>query len=854
MDKNWKYQEGRVPNLGISYGGQAQHGGGQLPPGQIPQGQISQSQAGQPGQPIQHQQGQLQQGQLQQVQLQQGQLQQGQIQQVIPPGIPQGHSGQLTPGSGAVGTANLGPGGGPSGPSYYPSQLGIYNYKSPVSNEDSKPRMRVSRACDRCRTQKIKCSGTHPCVNCTKQKKDCNYSTTFTHHVQPELPHQTEVNFNEPNPNFVAKRQKVILGSVEPFGLPVISKSKEQAYISHLENRVQYLEGLLSDNSRNVFKSARNNEPDITEQDRILISPSNKWRYSRRHQNILVVELCRSMYANLSGESQLQVKLPRTQYFGWNLSGCKYLTPEELPAVPEVTMDTERLVNIFFTEVNPLYSILHETVFREQILAYDALLLEELTANDSDSKTHQTRLFSALLHLVYALAIRFSEFPKQKGPDFELLKLEEVYFKYAYKVISILSFEWESFELIQSWLLITLYLRVCHRQTSSYHALGQAVFMSKSMGLEQAVPPLTTSTNYERLKAKRIYWCVYSMDRVLGLQTGRYCGLTDEDRVREFPTFDERRDNWLTLESFAMLHLARIANYVHTMGDDNPDVVKYQQINLELTKMRQWLNENGFSNDDLYNKKQETSNLGCKVQVKLHYYDLLMCVHGKLMFNYIGRRVASHGLRIELVLEACHGVVELMDKSNKHGGLYTPWYMVLLLLFNVGVYAITMINGGVFAEQCRKILQKSIKLIGVLKNAPVRNELGKIIFRERFKMAKECLWALKMANRILILKLREDIKALSNIGIDHGSSDVNKQMFTQLGVNKEGEQTNELSQLLDRQKYREDEYDQEEVVKADPSPEIAQSEVLNNGDYDVVDNLLGNLQWFDKWLDVEYDF
>ena len=81
------------------------------------------------------------------------------------------------------------------------------------------------------------------------------------------------------------------------------------------------------------------------------------------------------------------------------------------------------------------------------------------------------------------MAIRFSEILKPKNVDISLLKLEERLFKYGYKVVSILSFEWESFELIQAWLLITLYLRVTHRQTSCSHALGEAVTMTKSMGL-----------------------------------------------------------------------------------------------------------------------------------------------------------------------------------------------------------------------------------------------------------------------------------------------------------------------------------------------------------------------------------
>lgn len=782
----------------------------------------------------------------------------------------------------------------PSQPTSIPPQQPVQNPSSNTSPHppaNGKARIRVSKACDRCRTQKIKCLGTHPCTSCVKHKKECMYSTTFMQTMQQaESPHQIEININEQQmPAF--KKQKVILGSVEPFGLPIISRLKEQGYITHLENRVQYLESLLAENSAQTFRPIRNNEPDVRDTDTLLVSPSDKWRFSRRHQSMLIVELCRLMYMNLLPALQQQVKLPRTQYFGWNMSGCKYLQLDNLPEVPQVgALDTAFYVDYFFREINPLYAILHESVFMEQVEVYNQQMGEEMrmSTTSKDSKVHQTRLFSALLFLVYALSIRFSEFAKPLGPSFELLGMEEVFFKYAHKVVLVLSFEWESFELTQAWLLIALYLRVVHRQTSSYHALGQAIFMAKSMGLGQTVPPLTTLTNYERLKAKRIYWSVYIMDRLLGLQTGRYCGLTENDGNREFPSLDfkeeTRKDNWLTLEAFAMLHLARISNHVHTMSDDNPSVVKYQQINMEIHKMRVWLNENGFSNDDIYNKKAVSSDVSgkktiannlVKVQVKMHYYDLLMCVHGKLMFNFIGRRVASHGLRIEMVLEACHGVVELMDKCNKNNSLFTPWFLLLLNLFNVGVYAITMINGGVQVSLCRFILQKAIRLIAILKNAPVRNAQGKIIFKERFKMARECLWALKMANRILILKFEEDIKALTNIGIDHGSSDVNKQTFMQIGVKGE-DGGNAFSKLLEEQRVRGEDDSQVSGARAleepqsheTPAPDesgenewtpldnmlLNQSETLNNGDYDAVNSLLGNLQWFDQWVDVRNEF
>ena len=42
------------------------------------------------------------------------------------------------------------------------------------------------------------------------------------------------------------------------------------------------------------------------------------------------------MYSNLSEELKQLVTLPRYQYFGWNMSGVKYVSSEELPPLPDL--------------------------------------------------------------------------------------------------------------------------------------------------------------------------------------------------------------------------------------------------------------------------------------------------------------------------------------------------------------------------------------------------------------------------------------------------------------------------------------------------------------------------------------
>ncbi|RLV91708.1 putative transcriptional regulatory protein STB4 [Spathaspora sp. JA1] len=772
---------------------------------------------------------------------------------------------------------------------------------SPIGLSGFKGRMRVSKACDRCRTQKIKCSGTHPCNTCVKHKKECTFSTNY--HPNTAGSTTTIQSNGKPVSEYpLNKRQKLSMINVEPFGLPTMDRTHDKEYIAHLENRVQYLERLLTSNMSHTFREPRISEPENQQVEETLFASSSKWRFSRRHQNLLLVELCRSMYSNLSEDSKKLVTVPRTQYFGWNMSGVHYVNSEELPPVPDFDnspeLVTDELIDFYFRELNSLFAILHETVFREQYQAYYMLLKEQQLENsdDRDSKTNQTRLFSAILYLVYALAIRFSEFQKPKGPNIEMLELESKLFKYGYKVISILSFEWESFELIQGWILIGLYLRVTHRQTSSSHAFDSAIVMTKSMGLgfEETNPKMLACTAYERVKAKRIFWCVYTFDRIFGLLTGRYCGIREEDFDRKFPSYDDFKldtfkDDWMTFPAMALLHVARIANFVHTAPNDNPDLIKYQQINTELAKLHDWFNSNGFRNDLLFNKDDDKISSLVKAQVKLHYYDLVLCIHGKILFNYIGRRITSHGLKLEMVLDASTGVLEVLDKVNKAGLLYTPWYSTLLLLFNVGVNALTLINGGIFVVQARDLLKNTIRLFTILRKSPIRNDQGKLVFRERFKMVRECIWALKMANRILTLRIQEDMTALNNIGVDHGSSEVNKQTFNQLGVDlstmtKKINQSNEFNKVFEKQLHRNDDDDDEEEeettrrpreVRTPLSPNLAEHQTpssvtsmdnnsafggVNSGDpidlyaKNDVNDLLGNIQWFDQWMDFNYDF
>ncbi|CUM49182.1 uncharacterized protein AC631_01176 [Debaryomyces fabryi] len=730
-----------------------------------------------------------------------------------------------------------------------------------------KVRMRVSKACDRCRNQKIKCSGTMPCNTCVKHKKECHYST------QNSVPNNNMGNYE----NAPSKRIKIESPTTESNHTAQPSSNVSQnasetnhTYVTYLENRVHYLESILLKDCTTTFRPVGNKdvENNNTEVKKKLIMSSAKWRYLRRHQVLLSNKLCQTMYNNLSEENKKKVILPRKQYFGWNMSGCHYITNEKLPGLPDfkLPLDPDVYFNFFFREINSVFAILHENLFRDQVKDYEELFKSEvnLDSTERDAKTNQTRLFLAILYLVYALAIRFQEFQKKDGPSMEMLKLEEQLFKYSYKVVSLLSFEWESFELIQSWLLITLYLRISHRQTSSYLALGRAITMTRSMGLGKDNPKLLTAKPYIRLKVKRIFWCVYTMDRLFGLLSGRYGSLNDTDNISPTESFDfeSEKDSWLTVPAFTLLHVARISNFVHTSVSDEFGLVKLQQINAELNRLNSWFDENGFGNKSLFDDTTQILPL-VKAQVKLHYYDLINCVHGKLLFNYIGTKISNQGLKIDMVLDSCQSIIDILDQVNNAELLYTPWYQFLSLLFDTGINAITLINGGINSLVCKQVLQNSIRLITVLSEASVKNREGEVVIESRYTMAKECLWAIKMANRILSLRLEQDMKDITSYGIDPGSAEVNKQTFNQFGLNKQGaapeenswqqsdKKTKRLISITDRENLPGN-LQAVTNVTTDSATAPNLDDPLNYVE-NSIDSQLSNLQWFDQWLDYNYD-
>lgn len=752
----------------------------------------------------------------------------------------------------------------------------------------TRARVRVSKACDKCRTQKIKCLGTHPCTTCVRHRKECTYNGPGERDaVGPEL---SRYNGGEEGHATIADEPHAHSDYSSTVGGSYIEGSSghkracsamrqaSPTYVRSLEDRVRYLESLLATNSDSVFRENINPEHFAVKQYHLL-NTTSQWRFSKRHQNMLTLRLCLFVYHTLLEESRQKVAIPRTQYFGWNMSGVHYLAAEHLPDTPDCELsglERNQLIDYFFREINALYGVLHEKVFRNQVDLYDSITGADGAAEPEpprpakrgrpprkskdaagiDPRVLQTKLFSAQLYFILALAIRMTEFAKPRGPSLARLELEERLFKYAHRTIEVLSFEWELFELIQLWVLCSLYLRVCHRQTLSYSAFQRAVTMTRLMGIGLSAGGPAGATQYELLKAKRVFWTVYTFDRLVSLVHGRYNAIRDDEIYRPYPLADyaAERDGWLPLAAFAMFRIANVANYVQNLGVDSPPPAKLTQVNALLEELRQWLDANGLA--VAFGGHLPPMVV---VQIQLTFHDLVMLIHGRAVFTFVGVEIETRGFELELVVASCEAVVALLGQVSHAGLLFAPWPLTLLVAYSAGVQAVTLINAGTYVTRCKEVFQSAIKLVLALKRANVKDDAGKVICKERFTMAKECLWALKMTNHVVLLRLEEDLRALNEIGVDHGLADVNKKKFVQIGRNLGHDVDVHLFLGAEPQSDAPERPTPPQQLQAAPDPLYQYSAVddvlAHTGDDsgEPGKELFGNLQWFDQWMDFNFD-
>lgn len=94
---------------------------------------------------------------------------------------------------------------------------------------------------------------------------------------------------------------------------------------------------------------------------------------------------------------------------------------------------------------------------------------------------------------------------------------------------------------IQALLLLALALRGRHREGVAWHVIGHAVRMAQSLGLHRHQHPhnAASDTSLPQVDLDRnIWWSLFCLEKMMALQTGRPSAIRDEDCDQTFPAAD----------------------------------------------------------------------------------------------------------------------------------------------------------------------------------------------------------------------------------------------------------------------------------------------------------------------------
>ncbi len=671
------------------------------------------------------------------------------------------------------------------------------NRSTPDKQINRTKRQRVARACNRCKRHKIKCDGCLPCKPCDKHHQLCQYhevkgfmnkqefivTTTPSHLMNYQL---------QPPPPPIQDQSRTPLYTNNPIITgPYLTQGPPPSYVHMLENRVSQLEEELrysnsraTENTRTGFNGSAKSEEEIQLAKQIFLSTS-KARVLRRPHMLLTPALGKNLHESLPDEFKSQIKVPRLQTYGFNLGGRHYLKPRPVGIITAfnfiIQKQVDGLLAYFFDEINPIYTIIHKDAFKIQ---YDRVI-EQYPPIIKDKEV----LFYSITALICAISMRFSE---TRFRNIYRHGLEEQFFEEAYNVLQNLSFEWESAELVQGWLLVSLYLRTCHRQVSCFNALGRALRICQGLSL-CVDATLTKFPPYHAFKMRNVFWICYICDIEFSLLSGRMPTLVENFITIPFPSLNdwekEFKYGWFSVASFAMLQLSYLMRKLRPLTDnDDYSGKELHSIETQLKELDIWLRKFNMHSDTILDNTPgvHPTIVAC---IRLYYNNVISTLHLRTLFPLFSHDIPeSHsGRSIERCYQAADGTITVMEHLQKLDSNYilAPWGIFSAFIYAETVVALTLASANIYGIKANLLVQRGIKIITFYSGCRLNQVVNSATNEQQtpmFGMARECEWAVKTLNKMLVIRLKESASYLEGAGIEEAeSNEVNKENFHERG-------------------------------------------------------------------------
>ncbi|KAI0269256.1 fungal-specific transcription factor domain-containing protein, partial [Gloeopeniophorella convolvens] len=400
-------------------------------------------------------------------------------------------------------------------------------------------RRRVWRACESCRRKKIKCDGTEPtCSQCATSGSQCTWLQTkdraalsrhYVQELEARLLHMESV-FSQ----LAQQLGQGPNGEGAPAGTSTSDEPKAAAaaLLKSLISKGQASHSQATDNpSTPDSSSSVKVEDDVSDSfGQLTLDEHGHMRWIGGSSTMSLIQSFRAATAaphNRSSPMADDSGQPNKLYFPASVFFGKVRAlpgPEEVE-YPERDL-ADKLVDAYFSRFHFLLPVLDKPTFMRQ---YSFLM-------DHKDDQHLARTQTAFVAVVFALfacAAQLVEDPRLKGEKDDDGGMGMVYYERAL-ILHYISHASVQVAHVQCFVLMSSFLCSVNCLPQAWLLIGQAVRAAQDLGLHRSPRRLIISA-VEKETRRKIWWGVYTLDRMLALALGRPIGAEDVDCDVEFP-------------------------------------------------------------------------------------------------------------------------------------------------------------------------------------------------------------------------------------------------------------------------------------------------------------------------------
>ncbi|KAH7416810.1 hypothetical protein BKA64DRAFT_691375 [Cadophora sp. MPI-SDFR-AT-0126] len=389
-------------------------------------------------------------------------------------------------------------------------------------------RTRVSRACDRCKRKKTRCSGRLPCILCTTSGLSCEFTAAYTRGRPPSVLPEDGMGYTDSGVSIVPVQLKSNRNSTDGAPIhPVQSDMPQLLHVDRVESRVQSSrnspEPPHKDNPAQLTLSQGLTSSNRTDLQGHFVGPSSGVSFLLRVQKKLHQKVSFSHKSSIFtfGDAPLPKYDPSF-----------FLLPPKA--------DAEILVARYFDFAVATHRFLHRPTVESWLEEFYDNLGVMLQKDGAKERT-------ALLFMVFAHAREhMHDDGNHNGVD-----TSARYFQAADQQLSSETGEIRLTS-VQARLCQCFYLLSRSRVNHCWSLFGTTARLILAIGIHRK-RRLETSNGSDLIDfecRKRVFWCAYGLDNYLSAALGRPRTFHDDDIDQELPTCVD--DAYITAQSIQL--------------------------------------------------------------------------------------------------------------------------------------------------------------------------------------------------------------------------------------------------------------------------------------------------------------